>query len=190
MENKIDLVFLSNLEGGCKVNGYVPAASVSKSGVTIATGFDLGQRSETDLKNLKLNPSLIKKLATYLGKKSKEASDVLKKQSLVLSLDEATSIDKAVKSEHIKKLQLKYKNASTNKENIELFSLPAEAQTVIASVTFQYGINLDIAAPKFWIAVTTQNWKEAMDLLNNFGDAYPTRRKTEAKLLEGLVNAK
>ena len=52
MSDSIDYSFLSELEGGSQTTGYVPAAGVSKSGVTIATGFDLGQRSEGDLKAL------------------------------------------------------------------------------------------------------------------------------------------
>jgi hypothetical protein len=59
MPENIDYSFLSNLEGGCKTKGYVPAAKKSKSGVTIATGFDLGQRSESDLKLLKIDATLI-----------------------------------------------------------------------------------------------------------------------------------
>ena len=43
MINKIDFKFLSDLEGGCKLNGYVPNPKTSKSGVTIGTGFDLGK---------------------------------------------------------------------------------------------------------------------------------------------------
>ncbi len=39
MPENIDYKFLSQLEGGSKTIGYVPAAAVSKSGVTIATGF-------------------------------------------------------------------------------------------------------------------------------------------------------
>jgi hypothetical protein len=52
MPENIDFAFLSGLEGGCKTTGYVPASSVSQSGVTIATGFDLGQRTEADLTRL------------------------------------------------------------------------------------------------------------------------------------------
>jgi hypothetical protein len=52
MPESIDFAFLSSLEGGCKTTGYVPAGSVSQSGVTVATGFDLGQRTEADLTRL------------------------------------------------------------------------------------------------------------------------------------------
>ena len=43
MVDKVDFKFISQLEGGRATTGHVPAAGVSSSGVTIATGFDLGQ---------------------------------------------------------------------------------------------------------------------------------------------------
>ncbi len=42
----IDWDFISSLEGDQRLAGYVPAADVSESGVTIATGVDLGQRND------------------------------------------------------------------------------------------------------------------------------------------------
>jgi hypothetical protein len=184
MLEKIDYKFLSDLEGGSKTNGYVPAAGVSKSGVTIATGFDLGQRNENDLKALKLSTTLTAKLKPYLGLKGKSAQDSLKKKPLLINSLDAQAIDKAVKSAHVSQLKLKYDVASGNKK--KFIDLPPEAQTVIASVSFQYGVGLNIRAPKFWKAVTAQDWKEAIKILKSFGDAYPTRRKKEAALLEKI----
>ena len=59
MSGKIDHSFLNKMEGGSKINGYVPAARISKSGVTTGTGFDLRQRNELDLKKLGLSRKLI-----------------------------------------------------------------------------------------------------------------------------------
>ncbi len=184
MPENIDYKFLSNLEGGSKTTGYVPEAAVSKSGVTIATGFDLGQRNESDLKSLKLNTVLITKLKPYLGSKAATAQALLKKSPLMITPIQASAIDKAVKSDHISKLKLKYNSAAGNKK--KFIDIPHQAQTVITSVSFQYGIGLNTRAPKFWKAVTTQNWAEAIKLLKVFGDAYPTRRKKEARLLEKI----
>jgi GH24 family phage-related lysozyme (muramidase) len=184
MSDSIDYSFLSDLEGGSQTTGYVPAAGVSKSGVTIATGFDLGQRSESDLKALGIYSGLIEKLKPYLGAKSEEAKKLLQKTPLTISVSEAESIDKAVKASHIAKIKIKYDSAASNKKSF--LDLPAEAQTVIASVSFQYGANLDAATPKFWKAVTAQDWTEAIKLLKDFGDVYPTRRKKEAALLEKI----
>lgn len=182
MPEQIDYAFLSALEGGSQTTGYVPAEGVSKSGVTIATGFDLGQRSENDLKNLGLASTLIAKLKPYLTAKTTEAKKLIDKTPLTITAAEAESIDKATKASHISAIKLKYDSASKT----SFIDLPAQAQTVIASVSFQYGTGLDAATPKFWKAVTTQDWTEAVKILKSFGDAYPTRRGKEAALLEKI----
>jgi len=160
MPEKIDYKFLSDLEGGSKTVGYVPATGVSKSGVTIATGFDLGQRNENDLKALKLDTALISKLRPYLGVKEVNAQAVLKKQPLTITSNQAQAIDKAVKSAHVSQLKSKYDAAPGNKK--KFVDIPPEAQTVIVSASFQYGVGLSTRAPKFWKAVTAQNWPEAI----------------------------
>ena len=119
-----------------------------------------------------------------MGAKSEEAKKLLQKTPLTISVSEAESIDKAVKASRIAKIKIKYDSAASNKKIF--LDLPAEAQTVIASVSFQYGTNLDAATPKFWKAVTAQDWAEAIKLLKDFGDVYPTRRKKEAALLEKI----
>jgi len=154
-EDQVDYQFISDLEGGSKTKGYVPAVSVSKSGVTIATGFDLGQRSESDLKSLNLAPLLINKLKPYLGKTKMEAKSLLKKLPLVITSSEAQVIDKAVKSNHISQIKSKYD--SSTKNNVKFVDLSHQAQTMIASVSFQYGSNLSARTPKFWKAVTSQD---------------------------------
>ncbi|MBI5750624.1 MAG: peptidase [Hydrogenophilales bacterium] len=184
MAGNIDYKFISDLEGGSKTSGYVPAADVSKSGVTIATGFDLGQRGEADLKALGFSDDLIAKLKPFLGKTGKEAQQALEKSTLTVTPEQASEIDKAVKTKHVEQITLKYDTVAKNSK--KFFELPAEAQTAIASVSFQYGANLATATPKFWEAAIAQDWKECTKLLKNFGDAYPTRRKKEAALLEAI----
>lgn len=184
MPEKIDYKFLSNLEGGGQTIGYVPAAAVSKSGVTIATGFDLGQRDEKDLKSLKLSSSLVAKLKPYLGVKGESAQTLLIESPLEITSIQVRPIDKAVKSAHVTRLKFKYNTAPDNK--IKFIDLPPQAQTVITSVSFQYGVMLSIRAPKFWKAVTAQNWSKTIEILKSFGDVYPTRRKKEAVLLEKI----
>lgn len=181
MLDKIDYSFISQLEGGSVTKGYVPASGVSKSGVTIATGFDLGQRNEADLKTLGLPSDLMAILKPYLGKKAKDAQDVLAKAPLTITTAQAATIDRAVKKSHVDSIIRKYNVAAENKK--KLTDLPAEAQTVIASISFQYGTNLDVRAPKFWKAAKAQDWKACVTILNNYGDAYPTRQKKEAALL-------
>lgn len=185
--NRIDYAFLSSLEGGSKTDGYVPAAAISRSGVTIATGFDLGQREEAELVRLGFPPHLIVRLKPYLGLQGAIAQQHLVHHPLRISRGEASTIDRAVKSEHVSRLERKYLASAANAQRATFYSLPAEAQTVIASVSFQYGVNLDIRTPRFWRAVTAQDWGLAARELDSFGDAYPTRRRREADLLRRIA---
>jgi hypothetical protein len=116
MPDKIDYDFISKLEGGHKTIGYVPDANTSQSGVTIATGFDLGQKNENDLNVLNLPLSLIDKLKPYLGKKKTEAEEFLKTYPLIIEDSYAQIIDKAVKKDHTQKLNTKYFASRHNKK--------------------------------------------------------------------------
>ncbi|HEX23222.1 MAG TPA: peptidase, partial [Chromatiales bacterium] len=85
---------------------------------------------------------------------------------------------------HIFRLKLKYNSTPGNKK--KFVDIPAQAQTVIVSVSFQYGVGLSVRAPKFWKAVTSQDWPETIKILRSFRDAYPTRRRKEAALMEKI----
>ncbi len=111
MSNNIDYDFISVLEGGQFFEGYVPAENQSKSGVTIATGFDLGERDEKDLKRLGFTPALINKLKPYLGMKSTDAVSFVRKKPLLINKAEADAIDKAVKNSITALLVRKYNAA-------------------------------------------------------------------------------
>jgi hypothetical protein len=189
MADSIDYDFIAEREGGRRTKGYVPAAAVSQSGVTIATGFDLGARNEADLGRLGLGKELVAKLKPYLGKVKVEAENLLKTAPVTITEDEAELIDKAVKKAQVDTLKTRYLAAAGNTAKKDFFDLPANAQTVIASVAFQYG-DLSKKAPKFWTAAAAQSWSEASEVLKNFGDAYRTRRKLEADLLDQLAAAK
>ncbi len=182
---KVNYSFISELEGGAQLKGYVPDAANSKSGVTIATGFDIGQRSREDLERMFFiaRPSLIDKLLPYCEQHGEHAQMVLNLMPLKVSEDEATLIDKCAKFESITLLADKYNQHSA----IKFEQLPEPMQTVIASVAFQYG-DLSKRCPKFWRTAITQNTQAMIDELVNFGDRYSTRRWREARYLEQGVN--
>ena len=100
--------------------------------------------------------ALVEKLRPYLGKKRLEAVTFLKQKALVITSAEAEQIDKAVKKSLLSKAKLKYVSSAHNSRKLHFDSLPVEAQTVIASVAFQYGASLDVRVPKFWQAVSSQ----------------------------------
>lgn len=168
----IDWKFILDKEGGIKTRGYVPDAQGSQSGVTIGGGVDLGARNEQDLEGL---PDAIKaKLIPYLGLKGADALAVA--GNLNLTTKEARTVTEFAKEQSLSNLRIKWEN--TTGQSFD--SLEEAKATVIASVAFQYG-DLESRTPNFWRQVTTDNWQEAVANLNNFGDKYPTRRKSEAK---------
>jgi GH24 family phage-related lysozyme (muramidase) len=175
----IDFNFISRLEGGRRTRGYVPNPGTSRSGVTVGTGVDLGQMGDQDLDQLDLPDDLKEKLRLYLGKIKYEAVDFLGQYPLVLTAEEAESLDTEVKTRFIQGLVRQFNETA----DVSFEDLPDGVQTVIASVAFQYG-NLYKATPNFWRQITTGDWQGAYRNLQDFGDAYGTRRNQEADLLK------
>jgi len=161
---------------GFETTGYVPDAENSKSGVTIASGFDLGARKESDLKGLP--EDIIALLTPFLGFTGAEASEIA--PNLKVSEDQAKIINEFAKSTELAKLKTKWQNATgTNFDD-----LPTEQATVLTSVAFQYG-DLESRTPNFWKQTTSGDWVGAYKNLLNFGDRYESRRLNEAQLLWG-----
>ena len=172
--SNIDWGFIEKLEGN-ELIGSVPDASGSKSGVTIASGFDLGARNEADLKGLPQD--IIDTLKPFLGFKGAKAEEVA--SNLKVSKEQANIINEFSKKEAVDKLSSKWQTA-TGKSFDEL---PREKATVVASVAFQYG-DLESRTPNFWKQVTSDDWEGAVSNLRDFGDNYGTRRDSEADFFE------
>lgn len=176
----VDFGFISSLEGGPVLRGYVPDPEHSSSGVTIATGFDLGCRSDSDLVTLlPEHGELVDKLAVYCGHKRNTALAVLVNNPLHITENEALIIDSAVKQQLLNQLEQRYDSAAETSFDL----LPPSMQTVIASVAFQYG-DLARRCPKFWHAAVAADAIAMIRELKNFGDRYITRRQREANYLQ------
>lgn len=171
----INFDFIHELEGELVLSAYVPDPENSKSGVTIAAGFDLGARNVKDLRKLALNATFIGKLYPYLGLKGKGACDYLDEFPLTISVHEAAAIDSGVKRKQLDTLIKRFDKDS----ELPFNSIPPCWQTVIASVEFQYG-NLSKRCPTFWRWVIYQKWAKAEQELRDFGDKYNSRRNKEA----------
>ena len=187
MPQSIDWTFIGKLEGAGIARGYVPNPSTSNSGVTVATGFDIGQRSAADLEAMGLPEDLAARLQPYAGLKGHAAADFLAQHPLLLQADEVAAIDASVRAAFSDRLASVYNAAvSGDGDRADFEDLPAAAQTVIASVAYQYGLNLKHRTPHFWSTVVAQDWRAAVAELRNFGDAYGSRRKQEAELLASV----
>ena len=171
--SNIDFDFILKQEG-FETKGYVPDAKNSKSGVTIASGFDLGARKLEDLKGLPQD--IIDLLKPFLGFKGVQAEEIA--SNLNISEDQGKIINEFAKSEAITNLKSKWE-ASTG---TSFDDLSTEQATVLASVAFQYG-DLESRTPNFWKQTTSGDWVGAYKNLLKFGDRYTSRRLDEAALL-------
>jgi len=182
----IDWAFISELEGSV-LTGYVPDPETSNSGVTIATGIDLGQRSAAQIAAMNIPEDLKARLTPYAGLRKQAAVDFLRANPLTVSAADAAALESDVRAGVVRQLTAGYDAAVGGKAGLQTFGNLADApQTIIASVAFQYG-NLATRTPHFWRASVSQVWTDVIKELRNFGDAYPTRRNKEANYLAQRV---
>jgi hypothetical protein len=176
---------------GSSLKGDVPLDAnghpASQSGVTIASGFDLGAHDTHDFQTLGFSAQLTNKLTPYIGLKGQAASDYAHAHPLTITDADATTINAASHAETLSKLVVAYDTRVGQAG--AFYQLPSQAQTVIASLSFQYG-DLSTKADHFWSDVVYQDWSAAVGELRQFFDAYPTRRNHEADLLQQAIDAK
>ena len=171
--SNIDFDFILKQEG-FETEGYVPDAKNSKSGVTIASGFDLGARVLEDLKGLPND--IVELLTPFLSLKGANAEEVA--SNLKVSDSQAKVINEFAKNEAVTNLKTKWENST----GTSFDGLSKEQATVLASVAFQYG-DLESRTPNFWKQATSGDWVSAYKNLLNFGDRYNKRRVSEANYL-------
>jgi hypothetical protein len=172
------------LQEGFRLDGYVPDPSFSRSGTTVGTGVDVGQRSVADIQALDIPEALKQKLIPYAGLTGQDAVNFLVNRPLRLTEEEAYALDQAVAREIFGDVAALYDADATGDSFLEL---PLEARTAIGDVAYQYGPNLEQRLPNFWDDVTQGRWNEATQTLRDFGDRYPARRNEEADLLEQAI---
>lgn len=178
----IDWQFIGALEGQSVLTGYVPDPADSASGVTIATGVDLGQLAAPTLYAFGLPGALVTKLLPYVALRGAAAEAYLAECPLTVTPAESDALDAADRAPVIGALSAYWLRGKL--PAAPLFrDLPTAPQTVIASVAFQYGPELRRRCPRFWRAATALYWSGVIAELRNFGDDYPTRRNREADYL-------
>lgn len=182
----IDWDFISQKEGN-ELTGYVPKNKDNtideNSGVTIGTGFDLGQQTEETIKNFGFKDlSLLDTLRPYIGLKGAKADEVA--SNLKIPEDKIIDFNTAVNNKYADNIEEQYNRFTKYKKFNELD--PA-LQTVVASVGFQYG---DLRrTPKFFEAALNDDSEAVIKELRDFKDDYPSRRNSEADyLMEKLQN--
>lgn len=204
----INIVYISDflnrpyVEGARQLVGYIPSrkksggtanykgvgdpadyVAMGASGVTIATGVDLGQTDAATLAGYGLPSGIINPLVPYLGLKRASALAKLHALPLTVSPDIAEALDHAV---HGGYLHTVIRRWSADAPRTRFENLPKQVQAVVFSLCYQLGCS---GARKRAGQVMTAL------LRNDFASAacflcqralweYPNRRKVEGELLK------
>ena len=208
----IDWNFIKTLEGKEILKGYVPQKDITEeitfktkdnktikkkitkkivlgiSGVTIASGFDIGQHNKNDLTRIfGSNPKLLNKFLPYAEKRREDAVNYLKKNALILTQAEAELTDKLIKNSQFNSLIKVY-----NKHDIpkEFKYQSIGIQTVIMSYCFQYGVYSKSANP-IWEALKREETQKLVEFWEDKskGKSYTNRRKSELQFLKKYLNS-
>ena len=184
---------LERFEGKGISKGYVPADKSGKplgaSGVTIATGLDLGQQTGAGLEKMGLPLRIVGLLRPYLGVKGQAAQYLLVRTPLNLSREDVATIDAAVHAAYIDRAAGLFGRAAFE-------AAPREVQAVAASLHYQFGGTVREASPalsRAWSAMRAGEYKRAAAILRDPSgwspshQQYLARRQGEAGLLDKAV---
>ena len=191
---------LARFEGKAITRGYIPCqrgtwyggndpdrgAPLGASGVTIATGVDLGQQSLAGLRSMGISPSTLAVLEPYIGLKRQDALNKLKANPFTLTREQVDEIDHAVHDRYINKAAALFGPADFTKA-------PKEVQAIAVSLHYQFGTPRRHESPaleKAWNSMKQGSYKEAADYLRNeelwsvSHRTFMTRRRSEANILD------
>lgn len=171
---KVDFVFLAQWEGGQYLHGYIPFAKgvvAGNSGMTVATGFDIGQKSGRQLKGLALSASLLDEIDDFAEKTFRGldlAQAVTAVQAIGAPIPEITKaeadlLDKLIHGEHLRAAIAAWDAAK--KPGVPAFTmLPEPWQTVLFSRFFHQGVGAHRTGvmKTFWGSATAGDWPQAI----------------------------
>lgn len=189
MADRIDYEKIRDFEG-FDLKGHWP--NTSQSGVTVGMGIDLGQRNEYDLRRAGLTQAESESLSPFLGLKGEAADDALEAYEKLYGKRFAIAHEtwEKLKADYVRlKIEpmIGLYNGAVSQGKLPFDRLPVEVQTVIASVTWQYGTPA-VKTPAFWSHVVNQDWDAVLAELRNFRDSYQSRHSREADYMEPGVN--
>jgi hypothetical protein len=164
------------------LTAYIPMKDkkpIEKSGVTVATGVDLGRQNVDDLKKYGLSKDLADKLRPYQGQRGDNAMALINQNPLVLTDKEANERDAAVKQKESYEIQTNYDKSvvEANKEDIKIsgspkrkrdkfLNLPSVAQTILMSTGHHMGAYYPKKGPhhkSLWQNMVDQNYDGAVN---------------------------
>jgi hypothetical protein len=191
---KVEFTFIAKLEGDQWLRGYVPLKRtgmvIGRSGMTVASGFDIGQRSAAELSSFGFPPALLAKLKPFANQpfkgrtKEQVAATVATLGPVpILTKPEADLCDGAVFASILGDALANW-NANAMPGVPAFTQLPAGWQTVWLSRFYQEGPATHVALGRRFRAEALQGqWAKAVATLKSYTE-YTARAKAEAALLE------
>ena len=199
-ELQIDYGLIGKLEGNV-LEANVPDPEGSKSGVTVGTGVDLGEKNRKYFAGFE-NQELLDKFDQYYGLQGMEAYNYEQQNPLTITQEESDALNAFIKGKTTQTLRSNFEKTF----GIDLADLPPELQTVVGSIGYQYGPSFMIDDPKTkeydpetpafvgLLDLVSKNpgnvarYEEIVEELRDFGDRYGTRRKKEADYLQTYID--
>ena len=195
------------IEGPQQLRGYIPChrtrggtinyrgpesgppedvTAMGVSGVTIATGVDLGQTDADTLLRGGLEAGITAMLRPYLGLRRDAAIRKLHARPLTIAPDTAHALDSAMLGIHAGRISAHYDSFGPA---VPFAGLPWQAQAAIFSLLYQRGIGASAKAPKTWAALTRGDWRDAAARFcdASLWDGYRERRRLEGELLKEIL---
>ena len=195
------------IEGPQQLRGYIPChtkngqsanyrgpesgapenfSAMGISGVTIATGVDLGQTNAETLLRNGLDGGIVNMLRPYFMLRNNAAIAKLHALPLTVAHDTANELDRITLAVHARIISARYDSFHPPTPFEEL---PWQAQAAIFSLLYQRGTGVSAKAPNTWAALVRGDWKDAATRLGTpaFWDGHQARRTLEGALLKELV---
>ena len=175
--------FVAGNEGGA-IEGYVPqrnGVAMGVSGVTIATGLDLGQQSEASLRGMGFTEEEITNLSPYLGLQQEEAIDYLAKNPLSITQEDADTWKNRVFDAYEKKAAGAWE-ANMAEGGTDWYDLTESQRTVAYDVFYQHGVGKSGKAKDIKEAIYAEDWDRAKSLMEE-SEMYATRNQARSNLI-------
>lgn len=155
---------------------------IGSSGVTVASGLDLGQQNAASLVRMGIPEDLRTRFAPYLGKKKTAAVDALAAAPFRLTESECDAVDRCVHRDYIDRAGALFDKHTCD---LKFAECPRQVQAVISSLFYQLGAyNGNPGYRILWKHLTDNSWEAAADELLSGFTRYRSRREAEGRLLE------
>jgi len=188
----VNFAALSRFEGGQLLTGDIPSRNgvvLGRSGVTIATGVDIGQMDAAGVRTLGLPADLEARLLPYAGYTRNAAVQRLQEiGNLNITQEEANLLDDAIMRQHLTAAMTVWDR--TRSADAQTFTdLTQAQQTVLFSRTYHQGTDMPQTpiAREFYGAAQSGDWVGAENALRGYRTTeawYINRVTREANLLQ------